>query len=143
MKDLIVKFKELAIKRGELIEMEKYIHTVFADEIFKFFVDKGFPFEEYQSFYSPDVRYFRTVKRESELFGHKSYQAAPAYVTPVLKTYTKMNFPTFEVKRNTLKVYFHWQKVVNRNYTEVWWNPEKETLEEFYERKLKKVFKLL
>jgi hypothetical protein len=143
MKDLVLKFKEIATKRTEIEEMEKYIHTVFADEILKFFTEKGIQFKEVTSGYGEYMRCFTTVKRDSEVFGHKSYQAAPANVTPVLKTFTKCNFPTYYVKQNSLIVYFSWQKVKNLKYTELWWNPEKETLEEFYNRKLKKVLILL
>lgn len=139
MKDLIVKFKELAIKRSKINEMEKYIHTVFADEILKFFIEKGIEFEELKSGYTENVRRFQPVKKDSEKFGFQGY----SHGDPELKTFSKCYFPVYYIKRNTLLVYFNWWKLPNLNMTVVWWNPEKETLEEFYERKLKKVLILL
>jgi len=139
MKEIVKQFKELAVKKQEVKDIELQIRNTFADEIQKFFADKGYPFEEYQSSYSPMVRYYRPVKRDSDKFGFMGYD----HGNPELKTFARCYFPTYTIKHNTLTVVFNWWKLPNVNITDIWWNPEKETLEELYNRTLKKILKLL
>jgi hypothetical protein len=102
----------------------------------KFFKDKGFEFEKIDNKYDPISRYRLPEDKESS----PNFYKMGTHVMSG-KDYTFV--PQFDIVPWEFNIRFEWWKANNQNRTRVYWRPEEMSLEEFYNRKLKKVFVLL
>jgi len=101
------------IKAGDIID----------DYILEFFEAKGLKFELVNNKWDPINRYH-----------------LPQLPYPDFKS---NHAPTYYIHPYTLLVTFKWWKNKNSNPTKVVWDPREETIKDLYDKKLKKVFKLI
>jgi len=127
------KFVEIARKKaiikqlqGENAEQEKEIRKTFNEDVKKFFLSKGYEFEEVSSSYRGEKNKFKDLRQLNEN-----------------NTFKETFEPCYYIAgKNKLTIRFEWSLVKNFNRTQTYWYPEKQTLEDFYNRRLKKVLVL-
>jgi hypothetical protein len=125
-------FVEIAKKKviinqlqNEVNISEKEIKTTFYSDVYEFFISKGYEFEEkVKNDYSGFHR-FKEPRQKDE----KS-------------TFNSSGKPRYKIGKTGLIVRFEWHLEKNSNWTSVYWYPEKQTLEEFYNKRLKKTLVL-
>lgn len=131
-------FRVIKEKKEEAEKLEKQIQPVFENLVIEFFKEKGFMFETrdpYYEEYDPPRKYFYLPEKKYPNFvmmpwGGKSTKKM--YLPPVMIT-----------DRIRMSVRFEWQKTGNVSQTKVYWHADKESLEDFYKRKLEKTFNLI
>lgn len=137
LEQMTEQFAYIKSMKDEISVIEKDIRINFEKNILNFFKDKGYLFERISDKTSP-VHYYTTTKKESEHFCQINDRAGDN------STYEKEYFlPFFRVLSWDFNVRFSWWKSTNQHETQVYWHPDEMSLEEFYEKKLKKVFKLI
>lgn len=124
-------FSCIKAKRDDIKRIEDKIRVDFEKNVVQFFKDKGFEFEKVDNKYDTISRY-RLPKKEYPNF-LLNWESTPASYFP----------PQFDIVPWQFTIKFCWAKAKNLNQTEMRWHPEEMSLEEFYNRKLKKVFVLL
>ena len=117
------RFIEVAKKKGIIEQLQKEVNKIeieiretFADDVRKFFLSKGYEIE--------DSRYgekkFINLRYLDE---NSTFDREPIYKI---------------AGQNKLIVRFEWRRKKNISMSQIYWYPEKQTLEEFYNRRLKK-----
>lgn len=131
-----LKFKELAIKKStikqlqkEINETEEILRKTFLTDVENFFIQKGYDIQDIQKtnfHYLKGTKIFKNLRQIDENNTFKqSYE--PCYIP---------------AGKNKLIIKFEWWLQKNNNITSIYWYPEKQTLEDFYQRRLKKYLKL-
>jgi hypothetical protein len=124
------KFIEVAGKKAiikklsdEVKIIEDKLRLTFGEDVKNFFILKGYEFEDRnkKSYYSNTER-FKNLRQvnEKNIF-------TPGYE------------PVYTIAgKNRLVIRFEWRLKKNSSYTSIYWYPEKQTLDDFYKRRLKK-----
>jgi hypothetical protein len=126
--ELVEKKKVINKLQSEVDAIETEMRKTFSEDVFQFFLDKGYEFEEVKSHYSSTRLKFKILRQVDKKSTFKQgYE--PSYVID---------------GKNKLIVRFEWwlQKNGTSEYTSMYWYPEKQTLDTFYNKRLKKYVKL-
>lgn len=108
----------------EINDAENMIRPTFMADVIDFFISKGYKLES-KSRYNNNYK-FADVRQISEA-----------------TTFDERYTPEFMVSgSNGLVIKFTWKLKKNYNESKVYWYPEKQTLEDFYNRRLKKTILL-
>lgn len=120
-------FVELANKKAiikqlskEVDALESMIKPTFMADVIEFFVSKGYKLER-------KSRYGET------------YQFVDIRQINENNTFDRTTPQLMLSGRNCLTIKFQWKLKKNHNMTQLYWYPEKQTLADFYNRRLKKV----
>jgi hypothetical protein len=104
--------------QSEVDAYEKENKLTFKDDVRKFFLDKGYEFNS-------DDRY------KNEFINLRQVDDKSTF---------RRTLPCYYIAgKNDLIIRFEWWLLKNGNRSTVYWYPEKKTLENFYEKSLKKV----
>lgn len=125
------KFIEVAKKKAIIKQLENEVSSIeqelkrtFSSDVMSFFISKGYELEKLAT-YRSDLR-FKNLRQINE----KS-------------TFTNGYEPTYKIAgKNYLTVKFQWKLSKNSTHSQIYWYPEKQTLEDFYKRRLKKTLVL-
>lgn len=131
-----VEFQELAKKKAtikqlqeEINKTEKILQQTFLPDVEKFFLDKGYDIIDRPKttfHYVKGTKIFNNVRQIDEKSTFKpGYE--PCYIP---------------AGKNKLVIKFEWWLQKNYNISSIYWYPEKQTLEDFYKKRLKKYIKL-
>jgi len=118
-------FSIIKAKRRDISEIEKIIKIDFEKNVVFFFKDKGYEFQLVDNVYDPINRYRLDKQSDNFKRGNDYY------------------LPKFKIVPWEFVVKFEWWKTGNQNPTKVYWHPEEMTLETFYNKNLKRAFKLI
>jgi hypothetical protein len=136
MNELFARIKSM---KDEIAVIEKDVRIDFEINVLNFFYDKGFEFEklkrETYGFPEPFIDY--------ELKNNIQPAFAHDFGVPFKEKKYTYYPPCFRINAGVFTVKFKWWKETNTNWTDVYWHPDQITLEEFYEKKLKRTFKLI
>ena len=147
-------FSIIKAKKRDIAEIEKIIRIDFEKNVIFFFKDKGYDFQLVDNKYDPINRY--CLNRTCESFKHIKYVNSAGHTIPeslvsspeygfkqndtVVVSY---HLPKFKIVPWEFAVKFEWWKTGNQNPSTAIWHPEEMSLETFYNKKLKRTFKLL
>jgi len=118
-------FSIIKAKRRDISEIEKIIKIDFEKNVVFFFKDKGYEFQLVDNKYDPINRYRLNKQSDNFKRGNDYY------------------LPKFKIVPGEFVIKFEWWKTGNQNPTKVYWHPEEMTLETFYNKNLKRAFKLI
>jgi len=118
-------FSIIKAKRHDISEIEKIIKIDFEKNVVFFFKDKGYEFQLVDNKYDPINRYRLNKQSDNFKRGNDYY------------------LPKFKIVPGEFVIKFEWWKTGNQNPTKVYWHPEEMTLETFYNKNLKRAFKLI
>jgi len=110
--------------QAEVDEHENELRKTFASDVKQFFLSKGFEFKQIEDKYrNPDYEnIFINLRQIDDKSTFKSYSEPKYYIAG----------------KNNLIVRFEWSLKKNSGSSQIYWYPEKQTLDDFYERRLKK-----
>jgi hypothetical protein len=132
--DMTEQFSIIKHKREQIEKIEEEIRGQFEKTVINFFKQEGFNFKVIDNKYDPINRY-RLTKQTSENF---------RLVGSDVSSGKNVNFvPQFNIVPWEFIIKFEWWKSKNGAPTKVYWHPEEMSLQEFYNKKLKKVFALI
>ena len=136
LKEMTDFFAVIKSKRNDIEVFEGEIRPHFEKIVINFFKEKGFDFKAFDNKYDPINRYRLPGRESSPNFKKVGYMS-----NELKKVVTFV--PQFNIVPWEFTIKFEWQKATNQNVTKVYWHPEEMSLEEFYNKKLKKVFNLI
>jgi len=135
-------FADIKKKKDDIEEIEQLIRIDFEKNVIKFFKQKGFSFEAVDNKYDPINRY-RLPNSKHENNNFKDISTINYYIIPEIEGNIINFVPQFNIVPWEFTIKFVWWKSNNGSATKVYWHPEEISLEEFYNKKLKKVFNLI
>ena len=111
--------------QAEVDENENELRKTFASDVKQFFLSKGFEFKHIEDKYrNPDYEnVFINLRQIDDKSTFTSYRGEPKY---------------YIAGKNNLIVRFEWSLKKNSGNSQIYWYPEKQTLDDFFERRLKK-----
>lgn len=122
------KFVEAEIKKQtikkleeEINEIETKLRKTFADDVLNFFISKGYTVNKGR--YEPLRFHFDNLRQIDEKNTFEQYSTPEYYIAG----------------KNKLVVRFEWHLKKNISLSQIYWYPAKQTLDDFYNRRLKKV----
>ena len=124
-------------KRNEIEKLEQMIRKDFEKNIIDFFKEKGYVFTAIDNKYDPINRY---LPEGNPYHNNKNFKVM-GVVRDTGEEYTSV--PKFDINPWEFIIKFVWWKASNGSPTKVYWHPEVESLEDFYNKRLKKIFKLI
>ena len=130
-------FSVIKSKKDDITELEKIIKVDFNQNVINFFKEKGFEFIAIDNKYDPINRY---RLNGTSYHNNKNFRVMGA-VKATGEDYTSV--PKFDIVPWEFTIKFVWWKSTNQNPTNLRWHPEEISLEDFYNKKLKKVFNLI
>lgn len=136
LKEMSDYFALIKSKRNDIEVIEEELRKDFEKIVITFFKEKGINFKLVNNKYDPINRYY--IDKESENFTYSEYTLHGSDEI-IRKYYT----PKFTIVPWEFIIKFEWHKAKNQNPTKVYWHPEEMSLEDFYIKKLKKVFDLI
>lgn len=125
------KFIEISKKKAiikqlqnEVDEVEKELRKTFSSDVKSFFLLKGFEFKHAEDKY-------RNLDYENIFINLRQIDEK--------STFRKNYEPSYYIAgKNNLIVRFEWYLNKNSSSSQIYWYPEKQSLEDFYNRRLKK-----
>jgi hypothetical protein len=138
LEQMTEQFGYIKSMQNEIAVIEKDVRINFEENVLNFFKDKGFEFEKVKV----NTYGFPEPTKDYQL--KNDIRPAFAHEFGVNKEGKYSYYPpTFRINAWDFIIRFDWWKSGNRYETKVYWHPDQITLEDFYNKKLKKVFKLL
>jgi len=141
-------FAIIVAKKNSITDVEKIIRIDFEKNVVFFLKDKGFDFEFIKNDYDVIHRY--TITKQSKNFRQTWFENKAGHTIPDEQakweeTVQKESYepPRFKINPWNFEVKFEWWKSDNQNPTAHVWHPEQMTLEQFYNKHLKRTFKLI
>ena len=135
MEIMTEQFSYIKSMKDEIAIIKIDVQINFEKNVLNFFKNKGFQFEKCEAEtygYPPTFQDYELKNKVRPAFAHDFGNNIYTYYPP-----------TFRINGWNFVVRFDSWKDTNTNWTKVYWHPDEITLEEFYEKKLKKTFKLL
>jgi len=131
-------FGVIRSKKDDIYALERDIRTTFDENIIQFFKEKGFNFEKQKvtnyGFPETTTNYVLENKGQPNFAHLFSGRKNDEY---------SYRAPSFKILSWSMNVKFEWWKSGNQSMTSAYWHPDEMSLEEFYEKKLKRTFKLI
>lgn len=135
LENMTNKFSEIKNKRDKIKAIENLIRPDFEKNVINFFKEKGFDFKAFDNKYDPINRY----RLEGRLYSTNFILIGTEVSSGKNVTFV----PQFNIVPWDFTIRFEWHKAKNQSRTQVYWHPEEMSLEDFYNKKLKKVFNLI